>query len=401
MTVLSKCILAGYCILHIFFVLLLDRQLKEHFRNRPAYRDIRPAWIIPFAVAAAVPVAGVFFPEGAVSLFLQRIGNVFLAFDLHIAGLFLLLCFISWIVSFFIRNKSAGSRSCIRLPIWLLILVLAAGIIIPVYGMYHAQDTVVHYFQADLRNTDAGSCEKLRIALISDLHLSVNSHLGTTENMVRLVNEQEPDIVLVAGDIFTSSYAALREPEKYAETLARIHAPMGVFAVYGNHDVEETLFSGFAVHPVSHAFRTSQIEQFFEECNFTILYDEVTAIAGGKIQLTGRIDGNKAGDGTRNRLAPAGLLQDTDPSKPLLVLEHEPVQYKELAEAGADMVLSGHTHNGQIFPGNLFIKLMNENPYGQKKLYGMETFVTSGVGTFGPPMRTGTDSEIMIINLLY
>ena len=400
MTLLSKCILAGYGILHILFILLLDRQLKEHFRNRPAYRSIRPAWIIAFAAAAAVPVAGVFFPEGAVSLFLQRIGSVFLAFDLHIAGLFLLLSFVLWILSFFFHDRSAGNRSFVLLPSWLLILILAAGIVIPIYGMYHAQDTTVHFFQADLRDTDAASRQNLRIALISDLHLSVNSHLQTTENMVRLINEQEPDVVLVAGDIFTSSYAALREPENYAAALRGIHAPMGVFAVYGNHDVEETLFSGFAVHPVSQAFRTDQIEQFFEECNFTILYDEVTEIAGGAVRLAGRIDGNKAGDGTRNRLTPAGLLQNSDPSKPLLVLEHEPVEYKELAEAGADMVLSGHTHDGQIFPANLFIKLLNENSCGQKELYGMETFVSSGVGTFGPPMRTGTDSEIMIIDML-
>ena len=64
------------------------------------------------------------------------------------------------------------------------------------------------------------------------------------------------------------------------------------------------------------------------------------------------------------------------------------------------MVLSGHTHNGQIFPGSIYIDLVNENGYGQKSLYGMETFVTSGVGTFGPPMRTGTDSEIMIIDVI-
>ncbi|MBO5521439.1 MAG: hypothetical protein J5973_07190 [Eubacterium sp.] len=65
------------------------------------------------------------------------------------------------------------------------------------------------------------------------------------------------------------------------------------------------------------------------------------------------------------------------------------------------MVLSGHTHNGQIFPGSIYIDLVNENGYGQKSLYGTETFVTSGVGTFGPPMRTGTDSEIMIIDVIY
>ena len=407
MTILSKCILTGYCILHLLFVFLLDNQLKKHFGTFPSYRRIRWAWIIPFSAAAAIPVAATFLPDRRVSLSLQRFGNVFLAFDLHIAGLFLLVSFFSGIVFLFIQSRSAyrsaRNRSAEKLPLWLLILILAAGITVPLYGLHHAQDTVVHFCKADLREDKNTLSEnrELRIALIGDLHLSVNSHLQTTQNMVRLINAEDPDVVLIAGDIFTSSYEALRDPEKYAEALSGIRAPLGVFAVYGNHDVEETLFGGFAVHPVSRAFRTTQIEQFFEDCHFTILYDKITEIADGTLQIAGRIDGNKAGNGTKERMTPDELLKDADPSKPILVLEHEPVEYKELRDAGADMVLSGHTHNGQIFPGNIYVQLMNENGYGQKSLYGMETFVTSGVGTFGPPMRTGTDSEIMIIDVLY
>ena len=417
MTLLSKCILAGYTLLHILFIFLLDRQLTKHFRSCTAYRSVRFLWIILFSAVSAIPVAAVFLPEGMLSLSLQRFGNVFLAFDLHIGGLFLLVTLASGILSFFIRRRFANSRSSNgrcggKLPLWLLLLILAAGIVIPLYGMHHAQDTVVHFFQADLRgdrnvHTQNGTGDpqdggrELRIALIADLHLGVNSHPETTQNMVRLINEQEPDAVLVAGDIFTSSYDALRDPEKYAEALSEIRAPLGVYAVYGNHDVEETLFGGFAVHPVSKAFRTEQIEQFFRDCGFTILYDQTVSFADGTLLLAGRIDGNKAGDGTKNRLTPAELLKDADPSKPVLVLEHEPVEYEELGNAGAAAVFSGHTHHGQIFPGNLYVDLVNKNGYGQKTLYGMETFVTSGVGTFGPPMRTGTDSEIMIIDMLY
>ena len=124
-------------------------------------------------------------------------------------------------------------------------------------------------------------------------------------------------------------------------------------------------------------------------------------IADGRIHLAGRIDGNKAGDGTKNRLSPQELLRDIPREEITFVLEHEPVQYQELQEAGADLVMSGHTHGGQIIPGNYYVRLINENGYGQKNLYGMETFVTSGVGTFGPPMRTGTNSEIVIIDVLY
>ena len=117
------------------------------------------------------------------------------------------------------------------------------------------------------------------------------------------------------------------------------------------------------------------------------------------MQLAGRVDGEKAGDGTTNRKGPAELLEGVDLSKPVIVLEHEPVEFKALKEAGADLALCGHTHNGQLFPGNLIIPLFNENAYGLKTIAGIPTLVTAGVGYYGPPMRVGTDSEITVVNL--
>ena len=209
------------------------------------------------------------------------------------------------------------------------------------------------------------------------------------------------DLVLVAGDIFTSTYDGLREPERYSAALAGIRAPLGVYAVYGNHDVSERLFAGFAIRPVSEAFRPPEMEQFFADSGFTVLTDEHVSLLDGRFTLVGRLDESKAGDGTSNRLSVSELLADTDKDSLLLVLEHEPVEYDALWEQGVDMVFSGHTHNGQIFPGNLYVNLMNRNAYGRVTIGSMETFVTSGVGTFGPPMRTGTNSEIMIIDVMY
>ena len=88
-----------------------------------------------------------------------------------------------------------------------------------------------------------------------------------------------------------------------------------------------------------------------------------------------------------------------DRTKPVLVLEHEPVDFENLGEAGADLVLSGHTHAGQFFPGNLITPYFNANNYGLKTLYGVQSVVTSGVGFYGPPLRVGTDSEIMMITI--
>ncbi len=395
MTAVSTGVLTGYGILHLVFVLALDTCIRKIRGEDVFYRRMRWIWILPYLAAAGIPAAVVFMRESAWSLRLERFGNVFLAFDLHCIGLFFLGSLVYWLIRL-VRYRQTDTR----LPLPGLLIVFIAGMLVTVCGMYHAQQTVITRYEADLR-TEGKEEKQLRIALTADFHLNVNSHPEMMERMVSLLNEQQPDLVVVAGDVFTSSYQALRDPEKYAEILRGIDAPMGVYAVYGNHDVEEILFGGFAVRPVSAAFRTAQIEEFFRDCGFTVLCDEEVLLADGQIHLAGRIDGNKAGDGTRNRLSPQELLKDIPREELTFVLEHEPVQYQELQEAGADLVMSGHTHDGQVFPGNLYIRWINENGYGQKNLYGMETFVTSGVGTFGPPMRTGTNSEIMIIDVRY
>ena len=140
------------------------------------------------------------------------------------------------------------------------------------------------------------------------------------------------------------------------------------------------------------------MEAFFAQSGFSVLTDETVLLPGG-VQLVGRVDGEKAGDGTSNRLSPEALLASVDPQLPVVVLEHEPKEFRALAEAGADLILCGHTHAGQIFPGNLVVPLFNEISWGYARMYGADTIVTAGVGYYGPPMRIGTSSEVTVIDL--
>ena len=90
-----------------------------------------------------------------------------------------------------------------------------------------------------------------------------------------------------------------------------------------------------------------------------------------------------------------------DAALPVLVLQHEPKEFEALRGAGADIALCGHTHAGQMFPGNLIVPFFNENAWGYKRLHELDTYVTAGVGYYGPPLRVGTDSEITVINLKF
>ncbi len=380
-----------YLALSALAAVMTERCLRrwEYTRRRAA--RLRGFWLTPYVLLSLLPVAGAFLPDGALKFRLQEWGNVWLGFYLYYGWILFMLLAAAEIPGLFGRGREG------RLHGAALIASAAATLVLAGYGLWHAQDTVVTRMDLTL-DRKGGEAGDVKLVLIGDLHLGVNSRLSSTERMVELINAEEPDAVVIAGDVFTSSYRGLREPEKYAAALRGIRARSGVFAVYGNHDMEETLFGGFPISPVSRAFRTAEMEAFFKDCGFRTLTDE-TVRPGPGWQLCGRVDGEKAGDGTTNRMSAAELLSHADAALPVLVLQHEPKEFAALREAGADAVLCGHTHAGQIFPGNLIVPLFNENAYGYVNADGLHTVVTSGVGCYGPPMRIGTNSEVMVIRL--
>ena len=386
----SVVLLVIYSALNVLAVWMTDLRMRSWFDGSTKWRSalwVRKYWLIPYILLALLPVAGAFLPDGPVKFGLQAAGNIWLGFYIYYGALLGLLILLARGARQLDKRREARRtyRGLLRLSLILSLAIVA-------YGLVHAQNTVVTRMSLDVDKPG----EDLRLVLLADLHLGVNSHLETTQRMVELVNAESPDVVVVAGDIFTSSYRGLAHPEAYAAALRGIRSKYGVYAVYGNHDVEETLFGGFPISPISQAFRSREMEQFFDDCGFITLADEVVELDG--IQLAGRLDGEKAGDGTTNRMSAAELLANTDKTRPILVLQHEPKGFADLKAAGADAALCGHTHAGQIFPGNLIILLFNENAWGYKRVHDLDTFVTSGVGYYGPPMRVGTDSEIMVID---
>jgi predicted MPP superfamily phosphohydrolase len=219
--------------------------------------------------------------------------------------------------------------------------------------------------------------------------------------MVDLINEQDADLVMAAGDFLTSTYVGLKDPETYAQILRQIRSKYGSYAVYGNHDVEEPLLGGFPMTGIDKAYRSEEVVSFIELLGMEVLSDKVVDAADGGIVLVCREDGEKTGDGTRKRMNADELMKGIDTTRPVLVLEHEPSDFANLDEAGADLVLSGHTHAGQIFPGTLVTQFFNENNYGLKRFGDLQSVVTSGIGFYGPPLRVGCDSEIMVLDIQF
>ncbi len=398
---MHPCLSVGFYVLvqliTFVFVYCLFRKSSFLSKRHGLRRLIFIIFLITNIILSCLPVAGTLLKDSPVKFFCQGAGNIWLGFQIYSYG----ILFVGSIVVIVFGGivKLLLHRGKLRdwfLP--LMVLSICGSAVLLVYGMQHAQKTIVTEYDVTISKPEAVQRD-MKVVLIADLHLSVNSHLPMIRNMVDEINRQNADAVVIAGDIFTSSYEALKNPEQYADVLSQISSRYGTFAVYGNHDVVEDLFGGFPISPISEAFRTTEMEQFFEDCHFKTLYDETVSLADGEVLLTGRVDGEKAGDGTALRKSPAELLADVDIQKPVIVLEHEPVEFAALKESGADLALCGHTHAGQIFPGNLIIPFFNENAYGYKVVSGLQTIVTSGIGYYGPPMRIGTNSEITVVNI--
>ena len=263
---------------------------------------------------------------------------------------------------------------------------------VSIYGMINAGNIQTTKYDISI-DKKAGKLDSLNVVLIADLHLGYNIGCRHMEKMVDKINAQNPDLVVVAGDIFDNEYEALENPDRLAAILRGIQSKYGVYACYGNHDIQEKILAGLTFGGKEKKESSVKMDEFLEKSGITLLRDEYVLI-DDSFYLYGRPDYERPGRGIDERKSPQEITEDLDLSLPVLVIDHEPRELQELADAGVDADLCGHTHDGQLFPGNLTIKLMWENACGYLKKGNMHSIVTSGVGLFGPNMRVGTKSEI-------
>lgn len=175
--------------------------------------------------------------------------------------------------------------------------------------------------------------------------------LNSEERIAGIVDEingLEPDLVCMAGDIFDNDYEAIRDPDEAARLLGNIAATYGVYVCLGNHDAGETL---------------GEMEKFLERSGIRLLNDEYVVI-DGRFILVGRLDSSPIGGfGDMNRTEFAKVMEGAPQTLPVVVMDHNPANIGEYGSE-VDLVLCGHTHRGQIFPGSLFTRLMYVVDYG-------------------------------------
>ena len=185
-----------------------------------------------------------------------------------------------------------------------------------------------------------------------------------------------------------------------ADILSGIKSRYGTYACWGNHDVSEKILAGFTFPQKETIVRDGRFTEFLHHAGITMLEDEAICI-NNAFYLAGRRDKDMAKKEQLPRKTFAEITEPLDPSLPIIVMDHQPGELSEASDAGVDLDLSGHTHDGQMFPANLVIHFLWENACGVLKKGSMTSIVTSGAGVWGPAMRVGTDNEVVIANVSF
>lgn len=218
---------------------------------------------------------------------------------------------------------------------------------------------------------------EMKIAVISDAHLGVGVSVKRFQKALKRIAQEKPDAVFVLGDLF--EYGAHRE--QYAQALAGLQTKYGTFGVLGNHEYYVGL---------------DKSVDFYQKARIHLL-DNKTYILPNGVELIG------INDVHTSRLQPEqldALLQTTHPTHPRILLSHQPLLTEVAAQHQIPLMLSGHTHRGQIFPFNFFVKLRYKYVYGWYTIAkNSKIYVTSGMFYWGMPLRFLTSSEIPLLHI--
>ena len=217
---------------------------------------------------------------------------------------------------------------------------------------------------------------RMKLALLSDTHLGMGVSLARFDKALQKIEAEKPDALLVLGDIF--EYGP--HSEAYAARLAQVKTPQGSYGVLGNHEY----YVGYG-----------DSKEFFRQSAVTLLENASTRMPNG-VQVAGLKDIKTAGVSAQEV---AHVLDGLDSQTPTILLSHTPLYAETAAAHGANLMLSGHTHNGQLWPFTYLVKLQFPRVYGLFDVDGMPFYITSGVFYWGMPLRFLAPAEIVIVDV--
>ena len=260
----------------------------------------------------------------------------------------------------FLQSSAAGS---------LTVALLISAIFL--YGNINYQHKVRRHITID---SEGKVKNPVKVVLLSDLHLGYHNTREDLQKWVRIVNNEQADAVLIAGDIIDISLRPLLE-EDMAEVFRQIKAP--VYACLGNHEY----YAG-----------TAGGQDFFKEANIQLLRD--SHAVWGDLCIIGRDDRTN-----RSRQSIRKLTKNIDPQKFSILLDHQPYHLEQAEHANVNFQFSGHTHHGQVWPISWITEAIYEKAWGKHQRGKTHYYVTSGMGIWGGKFRIGTHSEYVVATI--
>jgi predicted MPP superfamily phosphohydrolase len=257
-----------------------------------------------------------------------------------------------------------------------LLTVIGLFTVFSLIGNYRFRNPSVSQVNLDLPK-GTGPAGTLTIALATDVHLGNVIRKNRLKKYVKLLNSQNADIILFGGDLLDHSIRAV-EAQNMNEDLRLLKARYGVYGIFGNHE-----YYG----------NGAMAADFYARSGIKLLRDTAVNI-DNRFILAGRDDVSQ-----HRRKPLSEILESISGNLPKILLDHNPAKMDDALKNNIGLQLSGHTHNGQIFPINLIVKGIYQLPYGYKQTGNTHYYVSSGLGLWAAPVRIGTKSEIVRIQI--
>lgn len=346
-------------------------------------RDNRVLYIVIYISLALTFIVAKFLEARHSSVFsdiLNITGGFWLGFMIY-GFLFL---FLSDIISLVLRITGIiNSQNIADYRKWAFLITVVSSVILITGGFINAVLPVVKKYDITIGKT-AGDIKNLRIAAVSDIHLGSVIRKRSIRKLSEMLEDLKPDVVLLLGDIVDGELG----PVMRGDLLKYFTGPEtmdGLYAITGNHE-----FIGGAKRTIP----------YIESKGIRILKDEKVILPGG-IQLIGRLDRGSFRYFGKERMSLEDLMKGIDHASPIILLDHQPNRLDESEKNGVDLQLSGHTHNGQLWPLNYITRRVFELSYGYRRKGNSQFIVSSGYGLWGPRIRSGSRSEVLLINIKF
>lgn len=347
---------------------------------------LRILYLIIFIIIASAYIAAKFLVS-YLPLYIYNaalwIGSFWFAFMLYFFISIVLIDFLrllNWKLDFFpvfIKENYLLTKHIVSGAILVLTLVVT------LLGYINTRNLKVKTLNIEIAK---GECklDELNVVMASDIHLSPMENESLLEKIVRKINELNPDIILLAGDIVDDKPSVLNG-NKIGSSLLKLKAEYGVYAATGNHE----FITGI-----------KDAEKYIVNHNINLLRDSFIKIDDGFI-VVARDDRSKKNFTGEERLPLNKIINDSVKGYPIILMDHTPFGLDEAERNGVALQLSGHVHNGQLYPLNYITSMIYEKSWGYIKKGHTQYYISCGVGTWGPPVRTGSYSEIINLKIKF